>query len=86
MILYLVEYCITVSSIAELEVDDIRARSVSDVLEILCVYSEENVLHSESVDVARNKSCTTNSLYCCLVAGLAYLAVEFNVFHCFVLI
>ena len=82
MILYLVEYCITVSSIAELKVDDVRVRSVSDSLEILCIDSEKNVLHSENVDVARNLSCSTNCLYLCLVAGLTDLAIKFNVLHC----
>ena len=82
VILYLVEYCITVSAVAELEVDDVRVRSVSDSLEILSVDSEENVLHTESIDVARNLSCTTYSLYCCLVASFANLAIEFNVLHC----
>jgi hypothetical protein len=55
---------------------------VSDGLEILCIDSEKDVLHSVSIDVARNKSCSAYSLYSCLVAGLAYLAVEFNVLHC----
>ena len=82
MILYLMDNGITVSAIAELKVDDIRVWSVGDCLEILCIYSEEDVLHSESVDVAWNLSCSTYSLYSCLVAGHAYLAVEFNVFHC----
>lgn len=83
MILYFVKYCMTVSSVAELEVYDIRVRCVSDSLEILSFDSEENVLHSESIDVARNLSCTADSLYCCLVASFANLAIEFNVFHCF---
>ena len=82
VILYLVKYCITASAVVELEVDDVRVRSVSDSLEILCVDGEKDVLHSESIDVAWNKSCSAYSLYCCLVAGLAYLAVEFNVLHC----
>ena len=82
VILYLVEYCMTISAVAELEVDDVRVRSVSDELEVLCVDCEEDVLHSESIDVARNESCTTNSLYCCLVASFANLAFEFNVLHC----
>ena len=82
MVLYLMEHSITVSSVAELKVDDIRVRSVGDSLEILCFDSEEDVLHTKSIDVARNKSCTTYSLYSCLVASFANLAVEFNVFHC----
>ena len=83
MILYLVEYCITVSSVAELEVDDERVRSVSDFLKILSVDSEENVLHTETIDVARNESCAADSFYACLVASFANLAIEFNVLHCF---
>ena len=55
---------------------------MSDGLEILCIDSEKDVLHSVSIDVARNKSCSAYSLYSCLVAGLAYLAIEFNVLHC----
>ena len=82
VILYLVKYCMTVSSIAELKIDDVRVRSVSDSLEILCVDSEKDVLHTESIDVAWNESCTTYSLYCCLVASFANLAIEFNVLHC----
>ena len=57
---------------------------MSDRLEFLSVYSEENVLDSESIDVARNLSCTTNSLYSCLVASLTELTLEFNVFHCLI--
>ena len=82
VILYLVEYCITASSVAELEVYDVRVWSVSDSLKILCVDSEENVLHTETIDVAWNESCSTYSLYCCLVASFANLAIEFNVLHC----
>ena len=55
---------------------------MSDRLKFLSVYSEENVLDSESIDVARNLFCTTNSLYSCLVASLTELTLEFNVFHC----
>jgi hypothetical protein len=83
MILYLVKYCVSVSSVVKLEVYDVRVRSVSDSLKILCVNSEENVLHTVTVDVARNLSCSTNCLYGCLVARLANLAIEFNVLHCF---
>jgi hypothetical protein len=55
---------------------------VSDCLKILSIDSEENILDSETIDVARNLSCSTNSLYCCLVASFANLAFEFNVLHC----
>jgi hypothetical protein len=56
VILYFVEYCITASAVVELEVDDVRVRSVCDSLEVLCIDSEEDVLQSKSIDVARNKS------------------------------
>ena len=82
MILYLVEYCVTASSVTELEVYDVRVWSMGDSLEVLSFYSEEDVLHSESIDVARNLSCSTYCLDSSLVASLTDLAVEFNVFHC----
>ena len=82
VILNLVKNCVHLCTVVELEVDDIRVRSVGDSLEILCVDSEKHVLDTESIDVARNLSCTTNSLYSCLVASFANLAFEFNVLHC----
>ena len=82
MILNLVKHCITASAIAELKVNDVRVRSVSDSLEILCIDSEEDVLHTVTVDVARNESFAADCLYGCLVASFAYLAIEFNVLHC----
>ena len=82
VILYLVKHCINVSSIRELKVDDVRVWSVSDSLEILCVDSEEDVLHTESIDVTWNESLSANCLHRCLVASYAYLAIEFNVLHC----
>jgi hypothetical protein len=82
VILYLVKYCITASSVRKLEVDDVRVWSVSDSLEVLSVDSEKDVLQSETIDVARNLSLAADSLNGCLVASFAYLAIEFNVLHC----
>jgi hypothetical protein len=57
---------------------------VSDSLEILCVYSEKNVLDTVTIDVARNLSCSTNCLYSSLVASLTELTLKFNVLHCLI--
>ena len=69
-------------TVIKFEINDIRVWCVSKCLEILSIDSEENVLDTESIDVARNLSCTTYSLYCRLVASFANLAFEINVFHC----
>ena len=82
MILYLVKNRIHLHAVIEFEVNNVRIRSMGDFLEILCIDSEEYILDTESIDVAWNLSCSAYSLYCCLVASLTDLALEFNVFHC----
>ena len=65
----------------EVEVNYIGARSVGDGLEFLCIYCEENVLESETVEIARNESLCAEGLDGSLVANLTKLAFEFNVLH-----
>ena len=53
----------------EVEVNYIGARSVGDGLEFLCIYCEENVLESETVEIARNESLCAEGLDGSLVAN-----------------
>ena len=82
MPLKLVETGADFLAVAELEVDDVRVRSVGDRFESLCVNSEVDVLHSESVDVARYESFLAESLDGLLSGSFTKLTFEFNVFHC----
>lgn len=76
-----VKHCIELLTVVELEVYDVRVRSVCEGFESLCLNSEEDVLHSESVDVARNESLSADSLDSLLVSYCAQSAFQFDVFH-----
>ena len=54
---------------------------MGDGLEVFCAYSEKDVLDTVSIEVARNISGTADGLDCLLVAYLAKLAFDCNLFH-----
>ena len=81
MPLYLMEDSIEFLPVIELKVNDVGIRCMSDVLKVLCVDGKEDILHSETIDVARDKTCPADSLDGCLVADLTDRAFQFNVFH-----
>lgn len=76
-----VKHCIEFLTIVKFEIYDVRVWSVGKSFESLCLNSEEDILHSESVDVARNESLSADSLDSLLVSHSTQSAFQFDVFH-----
>ena len=70
-------------SIVKLEVHDVRLRSVGEALELLRVDGEEDIVHTETIKVARDEALTAESLDDGFVGGLTDLAFQFKMLHCF---
>jgi hypothetical protein len=69
-------------AVVKLDVDDVGCGSVGDALEIPVRNCEENILHSLSVKVARDKALLADGFDHGLVSDLADLAVNFKMLHC----
>ena len=81
MELKLVEHCVVGLAIVEYEVDDVGLWSVGSDLELLCIHCEEDVLHSETIKIARDEALLTESLDDGFVANLTDLAFQFKMLH-----
>ena len=80
--LILVSHC-SVLFTAEVQVYDIRSGGMGKALELFLVYSEKDVVKSETIEVARNETLTAEGLKDGLVALLANFAIESEMLHCF---
>ena len=69
--------------LTEDEVDDEGSRAVDQTLEFFFIDGEEDVLHAEAIEVARDEALFANGLDGSLVAGLPGLAIEFKMLHKF---
>ena len=65
----------------DFKIDDVVIRSVGDLPQILCVYGERYVLHSVSVQIARNPPCVADSIDIGFLAVLPELSFQKNLFH-----
>ena len=69
-------------TVVELDVDDKGSGGVGDTLEVLVVDSEEDILHSLTIKVARDKTLLADRFDDGFVADLTDFAVDFEMFHC----
>lgn len=69
-------------AVVQLDVDDVGCRSVGDALEVPFLDGEEDVLHSLSVEVARDEALPAERFDHGFVADFTDCAVEFKMLHC----
>ena len=69
-------------AVVQLDVDDVGCRSVGDALEIPLLHCEKDILHSLSIEVARNEALPAECFDNGFVADFTDCAVEFKMLHC----
>ena len=81
MELKLVKDCAVGLAVVEDEVNDVCLRGIGYALEFFLIDCEEDVLHSETIKIARDESLLAESLDNGFVADLTDLAFQFKMLH-----
>ena len=79
--LELVEDGVELLAVVQYEVYDKGVGGIGESLELLLVHREEDVLHAEAIEVARDDALLAEGLDDRFVADLTDLAVQFKMLH-----